>query len=206
MTEPVLAWHWLRAHRRMQYGDLQFVEAGKTYTVEPPVELCIRGLHGSIRPIDTLEFAPGPIICRVEMSGEIIHGKDKLAATSRRVLWMEDASETLDHFACDVAEEALLREREKGREPDPRSWKTIEIKRLHIAGKATDEELSAAWSAARSAAWSAAKLAAESAAKLAAWSAARSAAESAAWSAARDAQNERLERMLLALAPKEAVK
>jgi hypothetical protein len=70
---------------------------------------------------------------------------------------------------------------------------------LHLRAAAGDmpseEERSAAWSAAKSAAWSAAwsaaKSAAESAAKSAAWSAAKSAAESAAksaaWSAAESA-------------------
>ena len=64
----------------------------------------------------------------------------------------------------------------------------IQTARDYADGKATDEQLQKADSAARSAAWSAAdsaaRSAAEGAAEGAAWSAARSAARSAAWSAA----------------------
>ncbi len=58
---------------------------------------------------------------------------------------------------------------------DSRSKKAVIIARLFYRGKKTEDELSAAWSAA----WSAASSAARSAASSAAWSA----ASSAAWSA-----------------------
>lgn len=73
----------------------------------------------------------------------------------------------LHELACKFAEDALKAERKAGREPHPDSWNAIKIKRQWMKGKATDEELSAAW-----AAWAAAE-AAE-----AAW-AARAAAEAA---------------------------
>ncbi len=41
----------------------------------------------------------------------------------------------LHTFACDCAEEALLRERTDGREPDPRFWEALRIKRLWLAGQ-----------------------------------------------------------------------
>ena len=85
----------------------------------------------------------------------------------------------LHELACKFAERALKRERKKGREPHIDSWNAIKVKRKWLKGKATDEELSAA----ESAAW----YAAESAARSAAWSAARS----AAWYAARSAESER---------------
>ena len=71
---------------------------------------------------------------------------------------------------------------------DPRSIAALEVAERHAEGTATDEELSAAWSAAQSAAWSVAQSAAQSAARSAAQSATWSAAESAAWSVARSAQ------------------
>ncbi len=91
--------------------------------------------------------------------------------------------------------------------PDPRSLNAALVAEAYALGKATQEELtaaeSAAWSAAESA-WSAAESAAESA-----WSAARSAARSAwsaaesarsaarsAWSAARSAQRDKLIELL----------
>jgi len=104
-------------------------------------------------------------------------------------LWVVLRKELLDArilrlFACDCAEMALTRERDKGKEPDPRSWESVRVARLYAKGEATREELSAVSSAAWSAAWCAACSAARDAAWSAAWSAANSAAYSAAWSAA----------------------
>jgi hypothetical protein len=67
----------------------------------------------------------------------------------------------LHELACKFAEGALLKEREAGREPDPRSWEAIATKRRWIAGDATDADLEAAWAAA----WAAARAEAEAAAK-----------------------------------------
>jgi len=83
----------------------------------------------------------------------------------------------LHDFACDCAWRALEQEREAGREPDPRSWEAVRVKRRWVEGKATSEELD-------SAAWSAASRAACGAAYSAAWSAASRSAWSAAWSTA----------------------
>jgi hypothetical protein len=90
-------------------------------------------------------------------------------------------------LACNFAEHSLMRERDRGREPDARSWAAIETKRRWLRGEASDQDLAAAWSAAWSAARDAARSAAWSAARSAAWSAAWSAARDAAWDAARDA-------------------
>jgi hypothetical protein len=123
---------------------------------------------------------------------------------------MADATKTLHEFACWCAEQALLREREAGREPDKRSWAAIETKRKWLKGKVTDEELDAASVAADAAAnatgrtagraacaaasdatWAAAWAASRSPTKVATWDnatvAARAAARAAAWVAASDA-------------------
>jgi len=79
-------------------------------------------------------------------------------------------------WGCDCAERALLRERDAGREPDPRSWEAVRVSRLYADGEATLEELDAAWSAWH-AAWDAD-------------AAARAAADAAAWVAADAAERE----------------
>lgn len=55
-------------------------------------------------------------------------------------------------LACQFAETALIAARDRGRNPDPRSWAAIEVGRRHALGVATNEELAAAWAAARAAA------------------------------------------------------
>ena len=186
-------YHFLREDRKLRYEPFTPVVVGETLVYPGKPELCKAGFHASERIIDALRYAPGPVLCVVELGGEIIHGEDKAVAQERTVSWMEDISPTLHEFACQVAEEAL---KEHG-VTDERSWKAIEVKRLWLKGEATDEELKDAWAAADAAA-SAARSAAADAAWSAAWSAARSAAY-AAWfaaEAARDAQNEKLEAMI----------
>ena len=201
---PLLAWHFLPEDRRLRFGGRTLVEPGQTLTVEPPLELCSRGLHASVRPIDALSYAPGPILCRVALSGEIIHDGDKVCAQHRTVLWMADATRTLHLFACDEAERAL-----RATEiDDSRCFDAIATKRRWIDGKATGEELAAAraaaWAAASAAAWDAAWAAASAAASAAARAAASAAAWAAARAAAREAQNERLTAAFFGLQPKEA--
>ena len=112
-------------------------------------------------------------ICYLEIPAE-----DRLWVLLRNEIIPEN---DIHELACKFAEQALKAERKAGREPHPDSWKAIKVKRQWLKGKATDEQLQAAWlaawlaaeSAAESAAWSAA---ASSAARLAAWSAAESAA------------------------------
>ena len=182
-------YHFLKEDRKLQFSPYTPVVLEETLVYPGKPKLCEAGFHASERIIDALQYAPGPVLCVVELGGEIIHGEDKAVAQERTVSWMQDISPTLHEFACQVAEEAL----EKHGVTDKRSWKAIEVKRLWLKGEATDKELrvaqDAAWSAADaagSAAWYAAS-AAESAAEAAwsaAWYAARSAAEAAAWSAA----------------------
>ena len=71
---------------------------------------------------------------------------------------------------------------------DPRSLTALDVAERHAEGLATDDELRAAWAAARDASWAAVGAAAwgaaRSAARSAAWAAAEAAARDAAWAAA----------------------
>ena len=205
----VLAWHFLREGGLTR--DNHVAHVGETLHVDPPIKLCDRGLHASRRLIDALEDAPGPVLCRVRCSGELIEGGDKLVCTDREILAMADVSLQLHEFACDEAERAL---RSAGVD-DERSWRAIKAKRAWLRGEATDADLSAAWSAAwdaadaaRAAAADATRAATRAATWAAAWAATWVATANTPWSAARDAaweaaqsaawaeQNARLEGLL----------
>lgn len=210
-------WHFLPADRRLRYGTREEVEVGKTIRVECHPILCESGLHASMRAIDALKYAPGPIICRVTLGGVIVEGDDKVAAQERTVVWMADATNTLHEFACRCAEDALR----TTNVDDRRCWEAIETKRRWLRGEATDDQLeaarAAAWASARgaareaafdaalNAAWASACGAARNAALEAAFDAAWDAASDAAWVAARAvaraAQNTTLESMLYELQP-----
>ena len=95
------AWHFLAEDRRLGYSDGRLVESGHTYKVSRnfPLQLCEYGLHGSKRVIDALKYAPGPVVCRIEMIGVMVHDTDKSVAYRRKVLWMLDATDILSRFA-----------------------------------------------------------------------------------------------------------
>ena len=202
--ETVLAWHFVKYDGTNRNGVKEKI--GKWYKVEGEIVACQNGLHGSVRLLDALQYAPGAILRRTEHRGTIVeHDGDKIASSERRALWQIDATEMLHLFACWCAECALR----KADVTDERSWKAIKVKRQWLKGKATNEELDAArdaardardaaWAAARDAAWdawAAARDAARAAARDAAWDAARDAALDAARDAAWDAFNKKLERM-----------
>src|SRR3990167_7785517 len=166
MADRWLGWHFLPADRRLR-GSREVVEAGRTYRAEGPLEICENGMHASARAIDALMYAPGPLVCRVELVGERLDAADKACARERSVLWLADATIVLHEFACTVATDALHLAEARGARVDPRSWAAIETKRRWLRGEATAAELAVA--------------------RDAAGAVARDAAGAVAWAAARDA-------------------
>ena len=208
MAEEWLGWHWIAEDRGMSHcKGRPVIEVGKVYTVRGALEICRNGLHACRSALDALAYAPGPVICRVRLSGEILEpeGSDKACARRREVLWIADATRTLRLFGCDCAERALMRELEAGRQTDRRSWSAIATARRFGDGRATPEELDSARAAAWDSAWDAAR-AASGAAWAAAWDAAGAAAWDAAGAAERQWQSERLDGLLLALGEGDAAR
>jgi hypothetical protein len=195
------AWHFTSDKLR---DGTPIPKPGEKLIFNGEPELCRRGYHASKRIIDALQYAPGYIIHRVELSGRIIEGDDKLVATERTILFSVNGEELLKEFARKCAMDCI------------HFWNPPEIVVKYL--KTGDESLraaaSAAASAAREAAWDAsAARAAASAASAAAWDAsaasaaaraARAAASdasaaSAARAAASDKQNRRLTSMVIKL-------
>ena len=85
--KPITAYHFL-AHG----GRLRHPVNGHTYVVaglalhEDEIQLCVRGLHASIKPIDALQYAPGPCLTLVECSGDVLCEEDKIVCTDRKVI------------------------------------------------------------------------------------------------------------------------
>ena len=96
--ERILTWHWVDQRRTLRDGNT--VAAGYVYSVAGKLKMCSWGLHASRRPLDALNYAPGPIVCRCESWGSVKEWRgDKLVSKHREVLWMADASEVLNAFA-----------------------------------------------------------------------------------------------------------
>jgi len=195
MTKSIKAWHFLHQNCRLSHGDGRLIRPGTTVTVPGPPVLYARGLHASRRVMNALQLAPGPVVCRVVVSGEIVKVEevDTFVGTRRYVEWMLDATWLLHEFACWCAERALRR----AKVTDDVLWSAIAAKRAWLADEITDEQLETTFIAASSfacsttdsAAYSAAAYSAAYSAAIAAVSAVASVAASAAHSAGYSAAN-----------------
>jgi hypothetical protein len=170
----VKAWLFGNANRRLNYGDNRKIVIGETHTIstdKKKLKLCKWGLHACVRIIDALDYAHGPMIYRVTLSGEIIESNDKIVATERTYDWGVDATDLLREFAYAAVKDG--------------AWYA-----------ARDPAWYECWYAASAAAWDAASAAASAAALAEDSDAASAAIWDAAWNAARDAQNQLLEDMV----------
>jgi hypothetical protein len=206
MSESIECWHFAAADRRLGYGDNRLIEVGAIHIVDVTPKCCAAGLHGSIRAINALDYAAGPIISRVRIWGLIDKQSDKLCGQVREYLAVDDATEELFGFArwCALqvihfwdAPQVMRQYLETGDE-------SIRAAAWDAARAAMAAARPAAWDAAawdadrwvvpnyaamaayRAAAWDAAR-AAMAAARPAAWDAARAAARAAGWTAISDA-------------------
>ena len=212
MTTPEwLGWHFLSADRKITaynsttpHGGV-LVVPGQTLALTGRPIPCVWGLHASKRPLDALQYAPGPIVQYVRLSGSIVERADKACATERTCLWVMDASLALHICAVNFAQIALDAQLADGKKIDPRSQAALDVKLRWLKGQASDSEMDAAKAAAMAAAeaWRA-----EYAEEAAAWAVAREAAHAAraaawapSWVASRaavwDLQNQILEAALL---------
>ena len=184
--KKVKGWWFTTTERKLLNGDGRKIKLGTTHKVKGEIIPCQYGLHLSPRIIDALNYAPGPVIYKVEGSGVIIpHGKpvDKYACSHRTYLdGGINISDVLRKFARLCALDII------------HLWNAPDVVVKYL--KTGDENLrvaarEVAWEAARATAWDAARATASDAVRAAArevaWEAAREAARAAARAAARDA-------------------
>ena len=199
-----LAWHFIETRGSLRDGSAA-QECGIEVSPVAP-RICKSGLHASIRAIDALNFAPGSIIRRVRVYGNLQTEDDKVCGSHREVLWTADATVALRLFAVDCAESVFgLIEDEKAQWAA--AW-AIDAARRFARGEADVEELDAARAAAGGAAGGAARGAARGVANAAAKDAARAATwyttraatwyttRAAAWAAAHTAAKEKQNKLL----------
>ena len=176
-----------------------------------PLVPCKSGLHASSQPWDALQYAPGPILCLVELGGDCVaHGDpvDKVVARRRKIVRRIDATQLLRRFAADQALSVahlwempqVVREylttldeslRASARSASAAAWEAASARSARSAS--AREAWEAAWEAASARAAEAASASARSASASAAASEAASArsAEAAAWAEAWSAEEAR---------------
>jgi hypothetical protein len=127
--------------------DFPITGVGQRFKVSKSAapRFCAYGLDKSSKsPLDALDYAGGAIVCRLRLRGTFTADRQHFYALEAEVLQRADATKLLHSFACLVAEQALLRERAAGREPDPRLRAAIEAKRAWLRGEIDDLALDAA--------------------------------------------------------------
>ena len=165
LAAELRAWHFTAA-TSLANGDKRAIKLGETLSVEGEIVPCEHGLHASVSAYDALQYAPGPILWRVELSGTVVaHGDpvDKYAASQRTAI------------AGGIDVSPALREYAR--------WCALQVIHLWDAPAVVREYLETGNGSLRTAAWTAAWTAASAAAWTAAWTAARAAAWTAAWAA-----------------------
>ena len=63
------AYHWLKADMRAGSGNEPAWTVGESRTWQGPLKICQSCYHFSPSPWDGLDYAPGPILCLVEVEG-----------------------------------------------------------------------------------------------------------------------------------------
>jgi hypothetical protein len=99
----IMGW-WFAASDELPNGDGRKIVIGETLTVDGEIVPCMHGLHASVDPFDALQYARGPLLYKVRLSGEIIaHKNDKHAASERTAIAKRDATQMLWTFARKLA-------------------------------------------------------------------------------------------------------
>ncbi len=86
--------------------------------------------------------------CQVWASEPVDRDGEVMVHRTRRLLAAVNVKRELQMWICECATRALLREREQGQEPDPRSWRSVEVARRYANGEASEAEMTAAMNAA----------------------------------------------------------
>ena len=133
--------------------------------IEGDLELCARGYH-IVKAEDILDWVREDCeIYEVEPKGKVTYGDNKGVCVSARITKrLEWDDKIARSFACDCVER-VLPIYEKVFPKETRVRECIQTARKFIFGLATNQELAAAWAAARAAAWDAARAAARGAEK-----------------------------------------
>jgi hypothetical protein len=97
MSEPVERAWWCPSRDRLARGAPR---EGDFDTYDGPLEPGRSGLHASALLLDALAYGETPIVCRVELEGEVVVGVGQRCAHLRRVLWTGDVTKALEDLAA----------------------------------------------------------------------------------------------------------
>jgi hypothetical protein len=145
----VLAWHFTDGWK---LRDGQKLVVGKTYKFKGDLAMCESGYHASVDIRDALSYGPGLVVSRVECSGEMIKGNDKLVCRERKVLWSYDAKKVILAWSMRVATDAIKTAKKVCKDKAWNAWADLWISGKDRSSSAADAAAYAARAAADAAA------------------------------------------------------
>ena len=95
-----IAWHFTGSTLR---DGSPIPPIGHTLVYQGRIRLCAAGYHWSRTPWQALLYAPGHLLHKVRVGGEIIEDSDKGVSSMRTILASIDATHLLRRFAADQA-------------------------------------------------------------------------------------------------------
>lgn len=94
----VQGWWFSRTNNKLRYGDNRVAAIGRKHKIKGYPILCERGFHASTNILDAIQYAPGPILWKVKISGEIISSTDKMVGTQREYTHRIDITDILNNY------------------------------------------------------------------------------------------------------------
>ena len=95
-----IAWHFTGSTLR---DGSPIPAIGQTLIFPGKIEICKAGYHWSRRPSQALEYAPGPMLHKVNYGGDVAEQDDKGVSSERTILASIDSTQLLRRFAADQA-------------------------------------------------------------------------------------------------------
>lgn len=86
MTKKYTCYHFSNAQGTLGFGDNRQIVLGETLSVDGTPKMCEWGLHGSQSILDALGYASGCHLWKVEISGNVDLGDDKLCGNNRKAI------------------------------------------------------------------------------------------------------------------------
>lgn len=138
----ILAWHFLKANMTTTSGhDTKPWKVGQKRSVHGPLIICKHGFHSSPTPGDAGPYAPGSMLCLVEISQPADTQPDKYVSRTRKLLQAVDVSALQREIVCDLADELMAQEEAAGLTVPQACKDSVAAGRAYLRGEINDEEL-----------------------------------------------------------------
>lgn len=109
-TDKRKGWHFLPASMKLEYSDNREAKVGQTLSISPHTSprLCAAGMHAAPTPEKASNYKKGPVLCYVEVSGDLKEDHNKFCGRNRKVIWAKKLTlEQMKEIGKDIGNPSL---------------------------------------------------------------------------------------------------